>query len=66
MIAPYANIIPINEFLVGLVLGIFDSKTGYGFFLNDENEECEEINLEDLQDFMNKTYQYKNIIWYNR
>lgn len=66
MIAPYANIIPINEFLVGLVLGIFDFKTGYGFFLNDENEECEEINLGDLQDFMNKTYQYKNIIWYNR
>ena len=62
---PYANIIPVNEFLVGIIMGVFDAKSGYGLFLNESLEETDEVDLFDLEDFLTKARIYKNIIWYN-
>lgn len=64
-IAPYANIIPVNEFLTGVIMGIFDAESGYGFFLNKSLEEKDEVDLFDLEDFLTKARIYKNVIWYN-
>lgn len=65
-IALYANIIPVNEFLTGVIMGVFDAESGYGFFLNESLEEKDEVDLFDLEDFLTKARIYKNVIWYNK
>ena len=62
---PYANVIPVNEFLVGIIMGVFDTESGYGFFLNESLEETDEVDLFDLEDFLTKARIYKTVIWYN-
>lgn len=66
MYAPFANIIPVDAFLAGVIMGVFDDETGYGFFLNDYLEEAEEVNLSDLVDYLTKARIYKNVVWYNK